>query len=325
MISAAACRSVSSLTSNGTKRCSVPAPAIASSSRRVLSDVPEPELDEHVGSGGRTISAACVAQDRALGAGRVVLGQSGDLVEQLAAVLVVEPHRRQRLRRRGRAPTPRRRPSRRAGGRAEDGRRRSTRVLGHETGSSRAYASRASRAPLKAQRAAGGKKLRYVARTWPVGVAQQPPRSTCWLTMNLPLYSPTAPAAGRKRGIRAGTRTRSTATRRRTTTPDRCRARVQLVEVEEATRHGRARGRVLPLGFGRQAGARPVGERVGLVVADVAHRLARVDRLHAREREHLPAVVGRAPSTAAPPSPVAARWPSRRRARARRGGSRRRP
>ena len=32
------------------------------------------------------------------------------------------------------------------------------------------------------------------------GVAQEPPRSTYWLHMNLPLYSPTAPAAGRKPG-----------------------------------------------------------------------------------------------------------------------------
>ena len=32
------------------------------------------------------------------------------------------------------------------------------------------------------------------------GVAQEPPRSTIWLHMNLPLYSPTAPAAGRKPG-----------------------------------------------------------------------------------------------------------------------------
>ena len=28
------------------------------------------------------------------------------------------------------------------------------------------------------------------------GVAQELPRNTCWLTMNLPLYSPSAPAGG---------------------------------------------------------------------------------------------------------------------------------
>ena len=42
--------------------------------------------------------------------------------------------------------------------------------------------------------------LRELARTWSAGVAQEPPRSTYWFTMNLPLYSPTAPAAGRKPG-----------------------------------------------------------------------------------------------------------------------------
>ena len=44
------------------------------------------------------------------------------------------------------------------------------------------------------QRADAGKKLRYVTRLWPVGVRQELPRSTYWLTMNLPLYSPTAPS-----------------------------------------------------------------------------------------------------------------------------------
>ena len=48
--------------------------------------------------------------------------------------------------------------------------------------------------------APAGKKLRYVGRTWPGGEAQEPPRSTYWLTMNLPLYSPTAPSAVRKPG-----------------------------------------------------------------------------------------------------------------------------
>src|SRR5262249_39274515 len=57
-------------------------------------------------------------------------------------------------------------------------------------------ASSARRMPENCQRAAGGKKLRYVARTCPSGVAQEPPRSTIWPHMNLPLYSATAPASG---------------------------------------------------------------------------------------------------------------------------------
>src|SRR6185295_5437066 len=62
------------------------------------------------------------------------------------------------------------------------------------------HASCASLRPVNCQRAAGGKKLRYVGRVWPSGVAWLPPRSTSWPTMNLPLYSPTAPANGRKPG-----------------------------------------------------------------------------------------------------------------------------
>ncbi len=62
------------------------------------------------------------------------------------------------------------------------------------------YASRASRSPENCQRAAGGKKLRYVARMWLCGVAHEPPRSTYCPLMNLPLYSPTAPAAALKPG-----------------------------------------------------------------------------------------------------------------------------
>src|SRR5690349_8376917 len=58
----------------------------------------------------------------------------------------------------------------------------------------------ARRRPENCQRAAGGKKLRYVGRAWPAGVARLLPRSTNWPTMNLPLYSPTAPASGRKPG-----------------------------------------------------------------------------------------------------------------------------
>ena len=54
---------------------------------------------------------------------------------------------------------------------------------------------RAKRSPEYAHRACGGKKFRYVRRQWPGEVADEPPRSTCWFTMNLPLYSPTAPSA----------------------------------------------------------------------------------------------------------------------------------
>jgi hypothetical protein len=57
------------------------------------------------------------------------------------------------------------------------------------------------RAPDKYMPQFGGYcKLRYVARMRSRGVAQEPPRNTYRLIMNLPLYSPTAPAQGRKPG-----------------------------------------------------------------------------------------------------------------------------
>ena len=59
------------------------------------------------------------------------------------------------------------------------------------------YASCARRRPVNCQRLAGGKKLRYVARMCDAGVAQEPPRSTIWPDMNLPLYSPMAPGPAR--------------------------------------------------------------------------------------------------------------------------------
>ena len=54
----------------------------------------------------------------------------------------------------------------------------------------------AKRIPVNCQRASGGKKLRYVRRAWVRGVAQEAPRRTIWLHMNLPLYSPSAPGRG---------------------------------------------------------------------------------------------------------------------------------
>src|SRR5947209_9244388 len=70
----------------------------------------------------------------------------------------------------------------------------------------RAFADQASlarRTPVNCQRAAGEKKLRYEALLCPRGVAQLAPLSTNCPHMNLPLYSPTAPAAGPKPGYEA--------------------------------------------------------------------------------------------------------------------------
>ena len=65
--------------------------ASASSSSRVFSDVPDPSSIERVGAAARRDLVGARVEDRALGACRVVLGQAGDLVEQLGAAVVVEP------------------------------------------------------------------------------------------------------------------------------------------------------------------------------------------------------------------------------------------
>ena len=68
------------------------------------------QLDERLGPGRARRSRRRVrCQQGPLGAGRVVLGQPGDLLEQLAAAGVVEPLRRQLLRARRSARRGRRR------------------------------------------------------------------------------------------------------------------------------------------------------------------------------------------------------------------------
>ncbi len=57
------------------------------------------ELDERVGAGARRDVAACSARIARSAPRRVVLGEPRDLVEELAPTLVVEPLRRERLRR----------------------------------------------------------------------------------------------------------------------------------------------------------------------------------------------------------------------------------
>ncbi len=61
------------------------------------------ELDERVRSARGDDVGGVRDQDRALGAGRVVLGETGDLVEELGPAVVVEPLGREVLGRRGEA------------------------------------------------------------------------------------------------------------------------------------------------------------------------------------------------------------------------------
>jgi hypothetical protein len=61
-------------------------------------------------------------------------------------------------------------------------------------------ASRTRRTPLNCHLVEGGKKLRYVMRECPRGVARLPPRRTIWPAMNFPLYSLMAPGHALKPG-----------------------------------------------------------------------------------------------------------------------------
>ena len=72
----------------------------ASSSSRVFSDEPEPSSISVLAPVSAGDVGGVLGQHRPLGPGRVVLRQPGDLLEQLAAPGVVEPLRRQPLRRR---------------------------------------------------------------------------------------------------------------------------------------------------------------------------------------------------------------------------------
>ena len=222
---AAASRSVCSLTSNGTKRVIVPASRSASSRMRVLSEVPEPSSTSVSAPVTAAISSRALHEDRPLAPGRVVLGQARDVVEELRPARVVEPLRRDVL-----------------GGRAQPavgvGAERGAQVVGGEVhvdawrrrrccwswGSSLSVVMRPPRgvrprtaSGCRAERSCG----KWRGRATP-GVMHAPPRSTICPLMNLPLYSPTAPGAGRS-ADRADRRSPSTATRRRT--PARARGR----------------------------------------------------------------------------------------------------
>ena len=97
------------------------------------------------------------------------------------------------------------------------------------------------------------------------GVAHEPPRSTYWPHMNLPLYSPTAPAAAGSPG-RARSRCASTPRRRRRAAPARRRAVARAARADAARRFRGScrrparRARRLPTRL-RSAAARPPSAR----------------------------------------------------------------
>jgi hypothetical protein len=117
-----------------------------------------PELDELADAGGRDDRVGARLEDRALGAGRVVLGQLADPVEQRGAARVVEVLGRQLLGGAGEA--------------VED-------VVGERApGGAERHASHASLTPEKIWRRWGRSQLRKVVLATRALVAQEPPRRT---------------------------------------------------------------------------------------------------------------------------------------------------
>ena len=107
--------------------------------------------------------------------------------------------------------------------------------------------------------------------------------------MNLPLYSPTAPGAGRKPG-KADRPSPSTPTDRRTIDEVRWPLRRERDGRRSGVQEGPAvgvgaLGGALPLRFARQPGAGPAGEGVRLVVTDVLQPRGGVQRREAVESE----------------------------------------
>ena len=82
-----------------------------------------PQLDQGVGQRQLGHRRGVALQEQTLGPGRVVLGEPGDLLEEPAALLVVEPDRRDALRARPTCRCARPPPARRAGRRGPGGRR----------------------------------------------------------------------------------------------------------------------------------------------------------------------------------------------------------
>ena len=117
------------------------------------------------GAGRGDDLGGALGEDRALGPGRVVLGQLGDLLEELRAALVVEVLRRQLLRLGGEA--------------GADVARHRRGSVGVEMDLDRdPSASLAQRMPAKIWRRCGRSQLRKLGRATLGWVAQEPPRRT---------------------------------------------------------------------------------------------------------------------------------------------------
>ena len=161
-----------------------------SSSMRVLVLLPLPSSTRQARRPmSEAISRAWLRMMRDLGARRVVRVELGDLVEQFGAARIVEILARQRL---GPAAEPGEHVAPKRSGRC-----------GRKEGSAFDHVLLASRMPAELPAGLGGKEVAVRRSDVALaGVTHEPPRSTIWLHMNLPLYSPKSPATGRSPGRR---------------------------------------------------------------------------------------------------------------------------
>src|ERR1700732_1812694 len=125
------------------------------------------EMSTGTYAAGRDI-ARILFEDRDLDTGRIIFGQTADFLEQSRAARVIKELARNPLVGAREARQHRIPKAFFAGCQIMEGK---ARAISHPMSS-------ASRNPAKAQRAEGGKKLRYVALMCPVGVIADPPRST---------------------------------------------------------------------------------------------------------------------------------------------------
>ena len=162
-----------------------------------MSLVPLPRLDQGRGVAGRHDVRRVLLQDRALALGRVVGVEVGDGVEQPRADVVVQPLRRQAPRLGAETATDV--ADEGAGGPVGVQRDRDDRCGRHRAGPVGAAAAGATVGEAHARQrpaCAVGEEVAVRPARVARGVSAQPPRSTIWFDMNLPLYSPIAPSAG---------------------------------------------------------------------------------------------------------------------------------
>ena len=153
------------------------------------------ELDQRRRAGEAGDVTGVGGQDRPLGPGRVVLVEAGDLVEEVAAPLVVEPDRGQRPS--GVAVRPSAVSASRASAQSAASRWTSTATVALI---GRPPSPRASRRPGEGPPGAGREEVPVGRPHVAGGVTHDPPRRTCWLDHELAVVLTDRAGGGRNPG-----------------------------------------------------------------------------------------------------------------------------